>query len=254
MKKFKIIKTLIMSATIALSISNVAFAANYKVKSGDSLYTIGKLFNTTSNELMASNKLKSSLIYPGQTLKVSCATHTVVKGDTLYLIAKKYGISLNSLREANNKWGNYIYPGDVLNLPGIKPTTESITPKPVISYTQAELDILARLITAESQDQPYDAQVGVGAVVVSRVKSSTFPNTITSVIYQKDDKYYQFTPVENGWINKPATATAVKAAKDAINGIDPSNGALYYFDKSATNKWLWSKPIRARIGDMIFVY
>ncbi len=90
-------------------------------------------------------------------------------------------------------------------------------------------------------------------MVINRIKSSQFPNSISSVIYQKSDGYYQFTPVVNGWINKPATEASKKAAKEALYGSDPSKGALYYFDDSATNKWLWSKPITARIGNMVYV-
>jgi spore germination cell wall hydrolase CwlJ-like protein len=113
--------------------------------------------------------------------------------------------------------------------------------------------MLARLITAETTGEPYDAMVAVGAVVVNRVQSSDWPNTITSVINQKIGGYYQFTPVKNGYINNPPSDTAVKAAWDALYGKDPSNGAQFYFDDSSTNQWLWSKTITARIGRMVFV-
>jgi len=123
-----------------------------------------------------------------------------------------------------------------------------------IPYTQSDLDLLARLITAEADNQPYVAKVAVGAVVVNRVKDSRFPNTISGVIYDKSYGYYQFTPVMNGMINKPASQEALRAAYDALNGVDPTNGALYFFDNTATNKWLWSKPIALRSGIMVFAY
>jgi len=235
-----------------------ANAATYTVVSGDSLYTIGKLFNTTSSAIMKDNNLSSEMIYPGQKLNVASDTYTVKSGDTLYLIAKRYGLSLYSLQKANNEWDNYIYPGQKLILPGIVSSkaqaTYAAANKAVVPYSSSELDLLARLITAEADSEPYNAKVGVGAVVVNRIQDARFPNSISSVIYQKSNGYYQFTPVENGWINRAASADAKKAAFDALHGSDPSNGALFYFDDSATNKWLWSKPIKAWIGRMVFVY
>jgi len=241
----------------ALLFAGSAYGASYKVAQGDSLYKIGLLFNVSAATIKADNKLSGDIIYPGQVLYVRSGTYTVKSGDTLYLIANKLGISLNTLRKINNKWDDMIYPGQTLNIPNGTATinsTAAVSGKSVIPYTEAELDLLARLVRAEAESEPYQAQVGVAAVVVNRVKSSIFPNTITSVIYQKSDGFYQFTPVENGWINKPATQTARNAALEALKGSDPSNGALYYFDDSATNKWLWSKPIKAYIGRMVFVY
>lgn len=262
MIKFKSLKTLLASLALSVTFTSSAFAASYTVVSGDSLYKIGQVFNTSSDSLMRSNNMAGTAIYPGQVLNVPCTTYTVKSGDSLYLIATRYSISLYNLRVANNKWDNYIYPGQVLNLPGISSSGTSqnsttsnttTTAKPVINYSAADLDLLARLVTAETQDQPYNAQVAVAAVVVNRVQSSEFPNAISSVVYQRINGYYQFTPVLNGWIDKPATETAKKAAREALYGADPSKGALFYFDDSATNTWLWSKPIKARIGNMVFV-
>lgn len=117
-----------------------------------------------------------------------------------------------------------------------------------------ELDLLARLITAEAQAEPYEAKVAVGAVVMNRVKSGEFPNSISKVIYQKINGYDQFTPVVNGWINKPAQADCIKAAKEAMNGSDPSGGALFYYDNKSTNPWMLEKPVSTQIGNMIFAY
>jgi spore germination cell wall hydrolase CwlJ-like protein len=109
------------------------------------------------------------------------------------------------------------------------------------------------LITAEATGQPFNAKVGVGAVVVNRVQSKEWPNSINSVINQVIGEYYQFSPVKNGHINKPASKVARKAAWTAIKGGDPSNGAMFYFDDSSTNQWMWSKPHTAYIGNMVFV-
>ncbi len=233
---------------------NTAFGASYTVQKNDSLYKIGQMFNTSANTIMSDNKLSGSMIYPGQQLYVRADTHTVKSGDTLIKVSEKYRVSLSSLRKANNKWDNMIYPGQKLNIPSGTANATVDTGKAVIPYTEAELDLLARLVRAEAESEPYSAKVGVAAVVVNRVKSDLFPDTITSVIYEvSSNGYYQFTPVENGWINNPATQTDRNAALEALHGSDPSNGALFYFDDSATNKWLWSKPLKARIGRMVYV-
>lgn len=256
-KKIKVFFAVLVLSSL---VPNIASAASYTVVKGDSLYTIGQLFGTTSGNLMAQNGLKSTVIYPGQKLEVPATVYTVQKGDSLYLIAKRYGISLNSLRKANGKWDDMIYAGQKLIIPGSasgSALSASVTAKAnsgTIPYTQSDLDLLARLITAEADNQPYVAKVAVGAVVVNRVKDSRFPNTISGVIYDKSYGYYQFTPVMNGMINKPASQEALRAAYDALNGVDPTNGALYFFDNTATNKWLWSKPIALRSGIMVFAY
>lgn len=120
------------------------------------------------------------------------------------------------------------------------------------SYSAEDLDLLARLIHAEAQGEPYQAKVAVGAVVLNRI--GPFSDSIRNVIYQNIDGYYQFTPVENGWINKPAGADSIKAAKEALSGVDPTNGALFYYDNQTTNEWILAKPVSVRFGNMIFAY
>jgi len=260
--KIKNLKTLIATLSLSLFIATPASAATYKVVSNDSLYKIGVLFNTSVSSIKVNNNLSSEIIQPGQILQVPGITYTVKSGDTLFLIAKKYGISLYSLRKANNKWNDLIYPNNILTVPA-RTTTSNTTStnvgqtsssKSVIPYSSSDLDLLARLVRAEAEGQPYNAKVAVAAVVVNRVQSSEFPNTISGVINQRINGYYQFTPVKNGMINNTATAEDRQAALSALNGSDPTNGALFYFDDSATNKWLWSKPLAARIDRMVFVY
>ncbi len=120
--------------------------------------------------------------------------------------------------------------------------------------TEDVLDLLARLITAEAQGEPYETKVAVGAVVMNRVKSSQFPNTIKEVIYQNIDGYIQFTPVANGWIKKPAQEDCIKAAKEAINGADPTNGALFFYSNKSTNAYMLEKKISLKSGNMNFTY
>ena len=111
------------------------------------------------------------------------------------------------------------------------------------------VELLARLINAEARGESYTGQVAVGAVVLNRVRSSKFPNTIAGVIYQSG----AFDAVSDGQINLTPDSTARKAAQDALNGWDPSYGAIYYFNPStATNKWIWSRPMTVTIGSHRF--
>lgn len=254
MLKSKKLKSLLMTISLTLLSMQSVQASSYTVASGDSLYKIGKTFNTSVNTIMQNNNLSSIMLYPGQTLYIPSKPYTVQNGDSLYLISQKFGISLYGLRQLNNKWDNMIYSGQTLYIPGSAFSSRQAVPSAVISYTSAEVDLLARLIKAEAESQPYSAKVAVGAVVVNRVQDSRFPKTITDVIYQKDAGYYQFSPVVNGMINKPATDEDRKAALEALRGADPTNGALYYFDDSTTNKWLWSKTVALRVDRMVFSF
>jgi len=256
MFKSKKIASLLMTMSLTLISIQSVKAASYTVNSGDSLYQIGKTFNTSVNTIIQNNNLSSVMISPGEKLNIPSKPYTVQNGDSLYLISQKFGISLYGLRLLNNKWDNMIYPGQTLYVPSSASNSgQSISaPSAVISYTAWEVDLLARLIKAEAESQPYTAKVAVGAVVVNRVQDSRFPKTITDVIYQKDAGYYQFTPVLNGMINKPATDEDRRAALEALKGADPTNGALYYFDDSTTNRWLWSKTVALRVDRMVFSF
>lgn len=257
MIKINKFRVALLAFSMTLLTAYSAKAASYTVSSGDSLYTISRTFNTSISTIKSSNKLGSDIIYPGQVLNVPAATYTVKSGDTLYLIAKRNGISLSSLRKINNYWKDTIYVGQTLILPGNTASTEATSKAPassVIPYTQSDLDLLARLIQAEAQGVSYKAKVAVGAVVVNRVQSSKWPNTIREVIYHKSAGYYQFTPVVNGWINKPASAESRQAALEALKGADPTNGAEFYFDDSTKNTWLWSKQVALRVDNMVFSY
>lgn len=115
------------------------------------------------------------------------------------------------------------------------------------SSSTSDLQLMARAINGEARGEPYEGQVAVGAVILNRVKSSKFPNTIAGVIYQSG----AFTAVADGQINQPIAegSTVLKAAQDALNGWDPTGGAIYYFNPAtATNKWIWSRPLIKTIG------
>lgn len=113
------------------------------------------------------------------------------------------------------------------------------------SQGSGDLALLARLISAEARGEPYNGQVAVGAVVLNRVEHPSFPNSISGVIYQGG----AFTCITDGQFNEPVAESAYRAAQDAMNGSDPSGGAIYYFNPAtATSKWIWSRPLLVTIG------
>ncbi|OUM96619.1 MAG: spore cortex-lytic enzyme [Thermobacillus sp. ZCTH02-B1] len=123
--------------------------------------------------------------------------------------------------------------------------------KALRKYTlnKSEMDIMARIIHGEARGEPYKGQVAVGAVVMNRIRSNQFPDTIRGVVFQPG----AFTAVSDGQYWLAPNATAYKAALDAVRGWDPTGGALYYFNpKTATSKWIWSRPQTVTIGNHIF--
>lgn len=105
--------------------------------------------------------------------------------------------------------------------------------------------LLARVISAEARGEPYAGQVAIGAVILNRVEHPSFPNTIAGVVYQPG----AFTCMTDGQINQPVADSAYQAAKEALGGTDPSGGAIYYFNPAtATNAWIWSRPLIKIIG------
>ena len=134
---------------------------------------------------------------------------------------------------------------NTLNAMGIMSSSSSSGCSGSSWNNSANVDLLARLVYGEARGESYTGQVAVAAVVLNRVKHSSFPNTISGVIYQSG----AFDAVSDGQINLTPNSTARKAAQDAMNGWDPSYGAIYYFNPStATNKWIWSRPMTVTIG------
>ncbi len=116
-------------------------------------------------------------------------------------------------------------------------------------FSSADVYLLARTIHAEGRGEPYTGQVAIGAVVLNRIKSDDFPNTVSGVVYQK----HAFTAVSDGQINLTPNDTAMKAAKDAINGWDPTGGALYYYNPAiATSAWIFDRQTVTVIGKHVF--
>lgn len=117
------------------------------------------------------------------------------------------------------------------------------------SSSSSNLNLLARLINGEARGESYEGQVAVGAVVLNRIRHPSFPNSMAGVIYQPQ----AFTAVDDGQINVAVEASCIRAARDAINGWDPTGGAIYYYNpKTATNKWIRSRPVITTIGKHVF--
>lgn len=128
---------------------------------------------------------------------------------------------------------------------GVTLSSSTATSSSSSSYSSGDSYLLAKCIYAEARGEPYTGQVAVGAVILNRVRSSKFPNSISGVIYQP----YAFTCVADGQINLTPDATAKKAAQDALNGWDPTNGCLYYYNPAtATSSWIWSRTVMLSIG------
>ncbi|HYH03112.1 MAG TPA: LysM peptidoglycan-binding domain-containing protein [Bacillota bacterium] len=228
------------------------------VQSGESLFLIAQRYGISIDTLKRTNNITSNYLYVGQRLTIpfgsstgsSSSNYTVKSGDTPYLIAKRYGISLTQLLSINNlnSWSQ-IKPGQVLQLP----TGSSGSPSPTPSISQNDLALLARLVTAESAGEPFEGQVAVAATILNRLKDPRYPKTIPGIIYQIDSGRYQYSPVLDGRINQPATASAYQAVQLALSGWDPSNGANgFYNPAKTTSQWVRSHPATATIGGHVF--
>ncbi|HAQ07449.1 MAG TPA: peptidoglycan-binding protein [Bacillus bacterium] len=168
------------------------------------------------------------------------AIHQVKTGDTYWGIASQYGVSMQELKKVNNRTSNLLYPGQRLTIPAM-------------NVSAADLDLLARLVHAEAKGEPYAGKVAVATVVLNRVASKDFPNTIRGVIYEKSNGYYAFSPVKNGAINKPAGADSKKAAKEALAFRGSGKGSLFFFNpKTAISKWVFSRETTITIGNHRF--
>lgn len=197
------------------------------------------------------NKFKKLLIATGLILSMSAftlngtteaatTTHKVQSGETYWKIAAKYGVTVNNLKNANNKTSNLLYAGSNLVIPNS-------------SITAAEKDLMARLVRAEAVGEPYAGKVAVATVILNRVSSQDFPNTVKGVIYEKSNGYYAFTPVKNGTINQPADAASKRAVNEALAFRGQGNGSLFFYNpKTAVSKWIYSRPVTVTIGNHRF--
>ena len=132
---------------------------------------------------------------------------------------------------------------------GIFTTTDTTASSTGAAAQDATVNLLARVISAEARGEPYAGQVAVGAVILNRVEHPSFPSTVAGVVYQPG----AFTCMVDGQIDQPVAQSCVRAAQEALNGSDPSGGAIYYFNpNTATSSWIWSRPLIKVIGNHRF--
>ena len=229
-KKFKnkkrIIIILVVIALIAVTlISSVWIYKKYEEQNA-TLETLSKYGSRGSEVTQIQTKLKRWGYYSGN-IDGIYGTQTV---NAVKYFQRKNGLTVDGIAG----------PATLKAMGIMTSSTSSST-----SSNSSNVNLLARVIYGEARGEPYTGQVAVGAVVMNRVKSSSFPNTISGVVYQSG----AFDAVSDGQINLTPDSTAKKAAQDALNGWDPSYGAIYYFNpNTATNKWIWSRPLTVTIG------
>jgi len=174
-------------------------------------------------------------------------TYYVKSGDSLYEIARTYNTSTSVIIALNDLENNFIRPGDKLQVPAKDLTARQLLAR---SVSDQAIEFLARAINGEARGEPYLGQIAVGAVIINRVISNQFPDTIEGVIMQDG----QFCVVEDGQINLTPTPATRQAAREAINGRDPTDRALYFYnpDKSKEYEWMSRRDVIVRIGNHVF--
>lgn len=185
----------------------------------------------------------------------SAVTHQVVSGENLSILAQRYNTTVAELVSANGIANpSLIYPGQILSIPsGAAPGSAPLSSRQGRIYGTGELDLFARLVHSEASGEPYVGQVAVAATILNRVESPSYPNTIAGVIYQVVGRHYQYSPVLDGRINLPANQTAYQAVRDALEGWDPSNGALgFYNPRKTANQWVRRQQVTTVIGNHVF--
>ncbi|MBM7094552.1 MULTISPECIES: cell wall hydrolase [Alteribacter] len=190
---------------------------------------------------MAGAVALAALVLPDQA-DASSEQYTVKSGDTLWNISQQYGTTVDQLKANNGLTDDLIYPGQTLTV------GEAV-------INEGELDLLSRLVHAEAEGESYEGKAAVAAVVLNRVESSEFPDTVEGVIYETHGSggIFAFEPVQNGQINKLADQESINAARDAMNGYDPSNGALFFFNpETSTSEWVNRLTIDSQIGNHVF--
>ncbi|MDQ0217834.1 LysM peptidoglycan-binding domain-containing protein [Peribacillus cavernae] len=157
--------------------------------------------------------------------------HVVKQGESIWYIAKLYGVPIQELKKANHNDNNVVEPGDKLVIPK--------------AMSDSDKELLARLVHAEAKGEPYRGKVAVAAVVLNRIQSEEFPDTVSKVIYQEN----QFSPVADGSIKKPAGEDAIRAVNEAIAIEGYTYKELYFYNPSISkSKWMRQLKINRVIG------
>ncbi len=226
-KQFKLLCVLL---AVVIALGSVAFAQNYYNKHGESSEVLSRLGSRGEEVRKIQQRLKNWGYYSGSVDGIyGTQTQSAVK-----YFQRKNGLTADGIAGKNT-----------LAAMGISSSSSSSSGK----YTSNDVYLLAKVIAAEARGESYTGQVAVGAVVLNRVEHSSFPDSISGVVYQSG----AFSCVtDSNWKVEP-TDTAKKSARDAINGWDPSGGAIYYYNPAKTsNQWIRSRPVIVTIGSHVF--
>lgn len=156
----------------------------------------------TTALLLCAATLMLFVFYPKA--EATAAVHTVKTGDTFWKIANQYGVTVQQIKAANGKTSDLLYPGQKLYIPHQ-------------AISESDKDLMARLVSAEAKGEPYAGKVAVATVILNRLSSPEFPNSIKEIIYQVDGGHYAFTPVKNGMIHQAADAESIRAVNEALD-------------------------------------
>lgn len=200
--------------------------------------------------------------------------YQVVKGDTLWDLSQQYDVTVESIQAENDLSGDLILIDEILQIPeppiGVLPLSASmlgedptVEPKeevveeepaePAISLSDEEKDLFARLVEAEAKGESYEGKVAVATVVLNRVESPEFPDTVTDVIHEVVGTAYAFSPVQNGSINKPASDESKQAVEEALTRKDRLEDCIFFYNPEiATDTWIRSREIVTTIGNHVF--
>ncbi len=248
---------LLVAMVMMLVSSGLAHASviDHMVRSGESLWLLSMRHRTTVTSIQQLNRLPGTMIYPDQALRIPADSrvHVVSRGETVSEIAQWYRADVGAIKSASAA-SSLIRPGQRLVVP-MTTSPEAgtqgaaVTASASVSFSDGDIDLLARLVQSEAGGEPYAGKVAVAAVVLNRIRSDSFPNTIRGVVYQPR----QFSPVDNGMIYRPANAESFRAVREAMSGSDPSLGALYFFAPAKTsNAFVWSRPVILDIANHRF--
>lgn len=232
----------------------------YTVKQGDSLFKIAQKFGTTTDAIRRNNRLSGNAIVPGQRLTIpsgiaiaNTRTHVVKTGESLFAIGRLYRVTAQEIMQANGLKSATIQAGQTLRIPAAAAASasRSSTGAEQRSFQTSQNDIamLARAVYGEARGEPYKGQVAVAAVILNRVKSPDFPNTIAGVIFEPG----AFCSVRDGQYFLEPDEVAFRAAQEAVSGWDPSGNALFFWNpKTSTSRRIWSRPLTIQIGNHVF--
>lgn len=219
----------------------------YVVRKGDSLWKLAKNNNTSVSDIKNANNMQTDTLQIGQVLVIPASTLASASSNKNMVTMTSTG-PLDT-RDSTTKKSD-------VRISSRDQTRSDQSEKNKITYSKQEYEWLARIIEAEAEDEPYLGKVAVGSVVINRIQNDWFPDSIGGVIFQKSNKVYQFSPVGNGRFNRvKPSKDSYKAATDALNGVDPTDGALYFYNpKLTSDKWIRTRSVVKEIGQHTFAY